>query len=228
MRTTLVVTLLLLTGCAASSQNTVTQSRWPARIQPLDDVLASAESFPCAAGLHAVPASVIEVGVFANVPYTSFSNGTVEVNAFGDPQNPVGLEAGTQSQDANLQQCLIQFIAAQTLSDADKQRVLRFTPAPGIDNQPGLQIEVTPPNGPDAFGAWWVSLERTEAIAESRLPPEQVDQLAQPAGQWQAPPPTYYRRPARPHVVYRPYRPVAVRVYPPRYHRARGVYLRIR
>lgn len=228
-RFTLVASLLGLLGCASSTQNTVTAaSRWPPRLQQLDAVIANAEQFPCTAGLHSIPASVVETGVFANVPYQSFSNGNVEVNAYGDPGDLVGLEAGTQAQDPALQQCLIQFVAAQTLSDTDKQRVERFTPTPALDVQPGLNVEVTPPTAPDAFNAWWVSLERTEAIAEAKAPPEQIQQMAQPAAQWQPPPATYYRRPPRPVVVYRSYRPAPVRVYPPRFNRRGGVYLRIR
>lgn len=229
LRLTLVSSLVGLLGCASSSQNTVAASRWPPRLQPLENIIANAEQFPCAAGLHSIPATVVEVGVFANVPYQSFSNGTVEVNAYGDPGDLVGLEAGTQTQDPALQQCLIQFVAAQTLSASDRQRVERFTSAPALDVQPGLNVEVTPPTAPDAFNAWWVSLERSEAIAEAKAPPEQIQEISQPAAQWQPPPPTYYRRPPRPVVVYRSYRPVApVRVYPPRFNRRAGVYIRIR
>jgi hypothetical protein len=125
LRLTLVSSLVGLLGCASSSQNTVAASRWPPRLQPLENIIANAEQFPCAAGLHSIPATVVEVGVFANVPYQSFSNGTVEVNAYGDPGDLVGLEAGTQTQDPALQQCLIQFVAAQTLSASDRQRVER-------------------------------------------------------------------------------------------------------
>ena len=62
----------------------------PPRIQTLEVVLGSAEQFPCTAGLHAIPATVVEIGVFGNVPYQSFSNGNVEVNAYGDPNDLVG------------------------------------------------------------------------------------------------------------------------------------------
>lgn len=215
---------LALVGCA-SQQQQVTRASAPPRIQPLDAVLESAEQWPCAAGLHAVPASVIEVGVFKDVPYQSFSNGNVEVNAYGDPGDLVGLEAGTRTEDPALQQCLIQFVAAQTLSDADRQRVLRFTPAPALDPQAGLTIEVTPRTAPDAFDAWWVSLERPEEIAANRAPPEQLAQVSQPQQQWAPPPPTYYRRPPRVHVRYPSYRPPAVRVYVPGFRRHAGSYV---
>lgn len=215
---------LVTAGCAARQP----VSRGPAappRIQPLDAVLASAEQWPCVAGLHAVPASVIEVGVFRDVPYQSFSNGNVELNAYGDPGDLVGLEVGTRVEDPALQQCLLQFAAAQPLWAADQQRVQRLTLAPALDSQPGLTLEVTPRTAPDAYDAWWISLERPEEIAASRAPPEQVTQVTQPQAQWAPPPPTYYRRPPRVHVRYPSYRPPAVRVYVPGFTRRAGVYV---
>jgi hypothetical protein len=217
-----------LVGCASSSQNTVAASQWPPRIKPLDQVMAAAEQYPCVQGLHDIPATVIEVGVFGNVPYQSFSNGNVEVNAYGDPGDLVGLEAGTRNEDPALQQCLIQFISAQTLNQQDAARVLALTPAPALDQQPGLSVEVTARGAPDAYDAWWVSLERPEAIAEAKAPPEQQQQITTTQTTWAPRPQTYYRRPPRAYVRYPSYRPPAVRVYTPNFSRRRGIYIRIR
>ncbi|MDP1822507.1 MAG: hypothetical protein Q8L48_04675 [Archangium sp.] len=226
LRTLCFAVLLVATGCSRRQVvSTPSAPPQPPRIQELDAVLASAESFPCVAGLHSIPATVVEIGVFGNVPYQSFSNGNVEVNAYGDPGDLVGLEAGTKVEDPALQQCLLQFIAAQPLLAADQQRVQRLTPAPALDQQPGLTVEVTPRNAPDAFDAWWISLERPEMIAAARAPPEQVAAVTQPQAQWAPAPPTYYRRPPRVYVRYPTYRPVGVRVYVPGFRRSRGVYV---
>ncbi len=213
--------LLIVTGCARR----VTRPAEPPRIQQLANVLASAENYPCVAGLHSIPASVVEVGVFGNVPYQSFSNGNVEVNAYGDPDDLVGLEAGTRLDDPALQQCLLQFVGAQPLLPVDQQRVQQLTVAPALDQQPGLSIEVTPRNAPDAYDAWWISLERPEAIAASKAPPEEVAAVSTPHPQWNPAPPTYYRRPSRTYVRYPTYRPVGVRVYVPGFRRSRGSYV---
>jgi hypothetical protein len=230
MKQVTIVCLALLSGCATSQQATRGPSS-PPRIQVLDTVLANAEQYPCVAGMHAIPATVIETGVFQDVPYQSFSNGAVELNAYGDPGDLVGLEAGTRNEDPATQQCIGQFIAAQTLNEGDKQRVLRMTAAPMIDRQPGLTVEVTARTAADAYDAWWVSLERPEEIAAARATPEQTAQVTQVQSEWQPPPPTYYRRPPRVYVRYPSYRPVprpAVRVYVPTYTRRAGVYLRFR
>lgn len=218
--------LVVMTGCARRQVvSAPPRQPEPPRIQQLDAVLASAEGFPCVAGLQSIPATVVEVGVFGNVPYQSFSNGQVEVNAYGDPDDLVGLEAGTRVEDPNVQQCLLQFIASQPLLTVDQQRVQRMTVVPALDQQPGLSVEVTPRNAPDAFDAWWISLERPEAIAASRAPPEQVVAVTTPHAQWNPAPSTYYRRPPRPYVRYPTYRPVGVRVYVPGFSRRGGVYV---
>lgn len=220
-RAVLVASLVVVTGCATTS-NRVT---YPPRIQAMEQVLAAAEQHPCTAGLHAIPATPVEVGVFGGVPYHSFSNGNVEVNAYGDPGDLVGLEAGTQSQDPAVQQCLVEFVASQALLAQDQQRVRAIGLSPRVDQQPGLAVEVTPANGPDAYGAWWISLERLEASAAAKLPPEQQEQLTTTETTWVAPQRTYYRVRPAPYVRYRPYRPARVRVYVPSYTRQRGGYV---
>ena len=218
------IVLFGVSGCSRRQHVNAPVSQ-PPRIQQLDAVLASAETFPCVAGLHSIPATVVDVGVFGNVPYQSFSNGNVEVNAYGDPADLVGLEAGTRLEDPALQQCLMQFIAAQPLMAADQQRVQRLTIAPALDQQPGLSVEVTPRSAPDAYDAWWISLERPEMIAAARAPPEEVYAVTTPHAQWYPAPPTYYRRPPRVYVPYSPYRPPGVRVYVPGFSRRSGVYV---
>ena len=119
----------------------------------------------------------------------------------------------------------MQFVAAQPLMPRDQQRVQRLTLAPMLDQQPGLSIEVTPRTAPDAYDAWWISLERPEAIAMAKAPPEEVAAVTTPHSNWNPPPPTYYRRPARVYVRYPTYRPVGVRVYVPGFRRSGGVYV---
>ncbi|MDP1921114.1 MAG: hypothetical protein Q8L14_33040 [Myxococcales bacterium] len=224
----LVAVLALVSLSCASQQQVVRAPSSPPRIRPLETVMAAAEQTPCVAGMHPIPATVIDTGVFTDVPYQSFSNGTVELNAYGDPGDLVGLEVGTRNEDPATQQCLVQFISMQTLAQSDQQRVMRMSAAPMIDQQPGLTVEITARTAPDAYDAWWVSLERPEEIAAHRAPPEQMAQVTQPQAQWAPPPqPVYYRAP-RAYVRYPTYRPVqpAVRVFVPRYTRRSGVYLR--
>lgn len=214
----LLVVALAVSGCATTSS----RASFPPRLQTLDQVLALADQQACTQGLQPLPATPIEVGVFSGVPYHSFSNGNVEVNLYGDPADLVGVEAGTRLDDVGLKQCLVQFVAATTLTAEDRDRVLRVGVLPAVDRQPSLTVEVTPREGSDAYDAWWISLERVDAIAASKAPPEQVT-VSQSA--WVAPPPTYYRWTPRPAVRYRPYRPARVRVYVPSFSRSRGGYV---
>ncbi|HEX9046546.1 MAG TPA: hypothetical protein VF988_05920, partial [Verrucomicrobiae bacterium] len=48
-----------------------------------------------ATNLIPIPATVIDKGVLRNVPYSSFHCGEdYEVNVYGDPEHPVGIETG--------------------------------------------------------------------------------------------------------------------------------------
>lgn len=57
-----------------------------------------------------IPATVIDVGDFINVPYKSFRvNNDVELNIYGDPENPAGVELGIygpRSEDMRLRKIL--------------------------------------------------------------------------------------------------------------------------
>lgn len=224
LRLALACLLTLLASCAADEA-----AKAPlrgARLQSLELVLEAAQQVACTQHLAPIPATVIETGVFRNVPYQSFSNGVVELNAYGDPRDLVGLELGTQAADPALQGCLIQFIAAQALLEADRQRVLRASTQPSRDEQRGLVVEVTPPTADDAAGAWWISLERPDVISGAAVSEAQLQQVAQPQTQW-APPPPRRAVVVVPAVRYRPYRPPGPRVYVPRFQRRGGVYVRV-
>lgn len=89
---------------------------------------------------------------------------------------------------------------------------------------------MTPRTAADAYDAWWISLERPEAITASRAPPEQLAQVTQPQAEW-APPPTKDRRPPRAYVRSPTYRPAphpSRRVFVPTYTRRSGISMRFR
>ena len=60
-----------------------------------------------------IPATVIDVGDFKNVPYKSFRvNNEVELNIYGDPENPAGVELGIYGPRSDKQSCGRLFCAA--------------------------------------------------------------------------------------------------------------------
>lgn len=91
----LVGAFLVLCGCATSSSATADfQSRLPA----MEDVVKAARTQPWGSDLKQIPATVIEVGELASVPYLSFVGGDVELNVYGDPAKPAGIEVGTKNE----------------------------------------------------------------------------------------------------------------------------------
>lgn len=190
MRASVLGILMVLSACAASPRGSALRQHAP-RFQPLEVILSSAEAHSCTRGLVPIPATVIDVGVFKNVPYQSFSNGTVEVNAYGDPQHLVAIEAGTKDENAQLKGCLITFVARQARDAADREQA--FGAVRGRTVTPsGLTIETTDASEPDAYGAWWFSLEAMEQLSRATASAEEIAALSSPSHEWDVPPPPAY------------------------------------
>ena len=59
-----------------------------------------------------IPATVIDNGEFKNVPYKSFRvNNDVELNIYGDPENPAGIELGIYGPKSGERNCAKFFVA---------------------------------------------------------------------------------------------------------------------
>ena len=71
---------------------------------------------PWATDFRQIPATVIDNGVLRNVPYKSYNAAKdYEVNLYGDPQSPAGLEIGVRGDllnDDNAKKSCIGFICA--------------------------------------------------------------------------------------------------------------------
>lgn len=131
-----------------------------------------------------IPATLIDNGVFKNVPYKSFRvNNNIEVNIYGDPENPAGLEIGIYGRHVNnkkLRRTLRSYIAGY-LTTREEVAALYSIDLRGGERQAGsLTFEITPPNAPDAYGAWWISLYNKKQLDEARLSDEEYALLTRP------------------------------------------------
>lgn len=222
--------LLVLVSCATVQPRAV---RPP--LKPLEQVLAQAEVAPCTAGLHPIPATVIDVGTLKHVPYQSFSNGTVELNAYGDPDHLAALEVGTASIDAALRVCLAGFLAEQLTHASDQQAARAQSVEVGALKTGRVLIEVTPPEASDAYGAWWVTYEVPSVLRTSSADPGELQALTSSASDWTPPPPPPSARTAPTVVIsappysgvpsYSSYRPRGGPVYVHGYVRKNGTYV---
>jgi hypothetical protein len=127
-----------------------------------------------------IPATVIDNGILAFIPYSSFRIGADrELNIYGDPADPACVEFGVYHSLLN--------------SDAEKRRCIAFLQqlVPGIDLgeialargkmlRSGLVAEITPPTDPDAYGGWWISLYSLKKLHEARGTRENVTIVSVP------------------------------------------------
>lgn len=134
--------------------------------------------------LMEIPATVIDVGVFKNVPYKSFRvNDDVELNIFGDPEDPAGIELGiygARSSNTRLRRMLRGYLAGFLNSREEVAALYAIGLEEGIRDTKHLTIEVTPKDAPDAYGAWWVSLFNRKALDRVRLSDRAYAKLTRP------------------------------------------------
>jgi hypothetical protein len=111
--------------------------------------------------LQPIPAVVIDKGVLKNVPYKSYQAGNYEINIYGDPERPAGLEIGVYNEllkSVKAKSNCIDFLAALLASSADQQLLRSLQLTKDSKERDGLTFEITPETDEDAYGGWWVSV----------------------------------------------------------------------
>jgi hypothetical protein len=136
-----------------------------------------------ACGLQQIPATVIDKGVLRRVPYQSFRAGDYEVNIYGDPASPAGLEVGIYASLLRSQpakgQC-VEFMAALLNDPADRAMLKSLKMSRDLNERTGLTFEVTPETAEDAYGGWWVSVYDPAALDQSRASPKELSEITVP------------------------------------------------
>jgi hypothetical protein len=152
----------------------------PSRLARWDRVLEKAAARPWSADLRQVPATVIDKGILKYVPYISHKSGLYELNIYGDPDRPAGLEIGLYpdliKSDAARKEC-VEFMAS-LLGDPQDAEALRFlNPAGGKKEREGLTFEVTPETAEDSYGGWWVSVYDVKELDAARASEEEIAKI---------------------------------------------------
>ena len=131
-----------------------------------------------------IPATVIDVADFRNVPYKSFRvNEEVELNIYGDPENPAGVELGIygpRSADKKLRKLLRAYLAGFLTTREEIAALYSLGLRKGKTQVGNIVIEITPANAFDAYGAWWVSLYNPTALDQVRLSDAEYKRLVRP------------------------------------------------
>jgi hypothetical protein len=156
--------------------------RQSSRLADVSHSLEVAASKPYLKGLVQIPATVIDKGILRNVPYQSFRAGDYEVNVYGDPDQPAGLEIGINrgllKSMAARRNC-IDFVGS-VMSDPADQKLLTALKLMRKDMVilDGLTVEVTTPMEEDSYGGWWVSAYREKALDHARASDKELAQIA--------------------------------------------------
>ena len=137
-------------------------------------------------GLKQVPTTMIESGIWKNVPYISFQcrSGGYELNIFGDLSNPAAVQIGAmaylKSSDEAKSNCL-NFICS-VLANADDRKMVRALNWTQKDTEKnaGMTFETILPGEWALYGGWWVSVYSEGALAAARASDAELLMLAQP------------------------------------------------
>ncbi len=145
----------------------------PGRLADWETVLVKLGAKRWATDLKQIPATVIDVGVLKHVPYRSFrvADDTYEVNVYGDPDFPSGIEIGVVrghlATSEQKQRCR-EFLADLLNDVEDRVLIPKIVGDEGAEGRGDLSIEVTPHTGEDSYGGWWVSAYLGDALEKSR------------------------------------------------------------
>jgi hypothetical protein len=138
---------------------------------------------PWGAGLRPIPATVIDKGTLRYVPYKSFNAGDYEVNVYGDPDQPAGIEIGVRGEALNnpaaRANCLA-YMARVLTAERDRAVLNTLKLAEDLTKHAGLTFEVTPPTAEDAYGGWWVSVYDEGELNRCRVSPKDLAAITVP------------------------------------------------
>jgi hypothetical protein len=153
----------------------------PTRILESKGVILSLAKQAWATGLRQIPATVIETGSLRHVPYLSYRCGhEYEVNIYGNPDDPAGIEAGLYGQllaDPSAKRNCLAFVLGLLERAADQDIVGRLNPEKDLQIADGLAFEVTPPSAPDAYGGWWISVYSDDRLERARASAEELKRI---------------------------------------------------
>lgn len=131
-----------------------------------------------------IPATVVDTGDFKNVPYISFRvNGDVELNIYGNPEDPAGVELGiygAKQGNAKMRRIIREFLASYLNTRDEIEAVYQLNENGGLRNVGDTTVEYTPAKAPDAYGAWWLSIYNRKHLADARLTDADYTKLTRP------------------------------------------------
>ena len=182
----LAISLVAFVWLSANPQSMPAHSNAPPtalQLPACSNVVAALQKQPWCGAVKAIPATVIDKGVLRYVPYCSFQSGDYELNVYGDPNNPAGVEIGAYRATATNAQARTQCrdFVASILRSEGQRTILR-----GLDLEKdsaeawGSTIEITAPGDDDSYGGWWVSVYFTNMLDAARASEAEMASISAP------------------------------------------------
>lgn len=134
--------------------------------------------------LEQIPATGIDNGTFKNIPYLSFRiNELIEMNIYGDPEDPCAVEFGVYGKRANddrIRRVLRSFLAGFLASRKEVGAIYSLPFTGGKSCVGDICFLIIPPSAPDAYGGWWISLFNPQKLEAARLSDSEYAKLTRP------------------------------------------------
>ncbi|HEX7898045.1 MAG TPA: hypothetical protein VF950_09820 [Planctomycetota bacterium] len=130
--------------------------------------------------LAQIPSTVIDKGVLRNIPYLSYRAGDYELNVYGDPAAPAGVEIGIHKdtlRSPTAKKAVVDFLSGLLEDPADKALLATLKMDADKKVRDGLTFEITPPTAEDAYGGWWVSVYDEKALDRSRASEDEMAKI---------------------------------------------------
>ena len=152
----------------------------PSRIPTRAKARSAAAATAWGKSLGQIPSTVIDKGVLRNIPYLSYRAGEYELNVYGDPAAPAGVEIGIHKdllKSAAAKKNCVDLMSGLLADAADKTLLASLKLEGDKKARAGVTFEITPPTAEDAYGGWWVSIYDEAALDRSRATEEEMAKI---------------------------------------------------
>lgn len=160
MRLLLVLVLIIAGSFSAMAQT----ARFPSEIA----VLQAAKDAGFTEEPKQIPATVVDVGTLRFVPYVSYRIGeNRELNVYGDLESPACVEIGLYKElrDSAQEQAKCMTLMRKLFPQMD---LISLRLSGGKSMKAGSVAEITPPDAPDSYDGWWISIYNLELLHKAR------------------------------------------------------------
>jgi hypothetical protein len=146
----------------------------PGKLPPWRMIVEEMRSDDSIRSFRQIPATTIDSGYLRNIPYLSFKiNDRVEMNVYGNPEDPVCIEFGIYERGEKITQFkkIIRAYLAGIFDSRQEVAALYSLDEKGGQTRVGkLTFRVTPPSAPEAYGGWWISIYDAKRLEKFRVP----------------------------------------------------------